>query len=113
MDQARLQALAEQLASLDQRELVYVIARSLPTFEPYRSDPQVDRSGFFLGAFAVQQGGTTIDVVAYPDPAEYGHDLGPDWGLVQRAPSEVGGLDYVSNFKQCLSPLNGGKVDLS
>ena len=109
----KLSELARKISALEERDLIYVLSRVLPEFSPYESHPVTDLSGFFLGAFRCQRGTVEIDIVAYPDLDEYGDDPGPDWGLCQRTPSEVKGLEYVSNVKNCLSPFDGRRLHLT
>lgn len=113
MNRSDLDALAGKLCALDSRELVYVLARSLPEFEPYQGEPGVEASGLFLGAYSQENGEIAIEIVAYPDPGECGDQLGPNYGFAQRTSSEFRGVDYVSNFKHCLSPVSGVKVHLT
>ncbi len=113
MSSKDLEALSRQLAQLEERELVFVLAKALPKFRPFAGEPSVERSGLFLGAFEVAEGRTSLAIVAYPDPEAHGDDPGPDWGLCQNAESGIGEIDYVSNCKACLSPLDGQSIKLT
>ena len=113
MSKKDLKALAQELAQLAERELVFVLSKALPGFHPFDDEPSVERSGLFLGAFEVSDGKTSLAIVAYPDPEAQGEDPGPDWGLCQSWESEIAGVDYVSNCKACLSPLDGRKIGLT
>jgi len=104
-----LHHLVDRLGALPLADLVFVLSRALPRFEPYGREPHIARSGFFLGAFAQKAGRTSLEVVAWGSSDR----PGPDWGLCQRAPSEWQGVDYVSNEKDCRSPITGDRLDLS
>ena len=114
MTEHGLRELAEKLRALDERELILVLSRVLPRFDPYQDEPEVERSGFFLGVYCCNDANFDISLVAYPDPEEYGDaEIGPQWGLCQSAESELSGIEYVSNFKRCISPLTGEKIRLT
>ena len=114
MSLEELEKLAGQMASIDQRELVFVLSKILPEFIPFDCEPGINRSGFFLGVFRELDGDIDIAIVAYPDSEAYGSgELGPDWGLCQSRSCEFSCIEYISNFKQCLSPISKEKICLT
>jgi len=113
MNRHKLDTLAQKLASLNEVELCVVLSKVLPSFEPYRNDPITERSGLFLGAFAVEEGRLKIDVVAYP-PESTPWESHHGWnGLCQRTSSEIAGVDYVSHRKNGISPFDNESVYLT
>mgnify|MGYP003565995045 CR=1 FL=1 len=114
MSKPNLHMLVNDLASLEERELVFVLSKILPHFTPFKDEPQITNSGFYLGTYSESEGAINISIVAYPDTEKYGEEeMGPDWGLCQSWESEIPGVEYVSNLKQCLSPINGKKISLT
>lgn len=113
MTRVTLDRLASDLSALDPRELVYVLSRSLPGYVPHEGEPEISESRFFLGVWSVVDGDQSVDIVAYPDEAEYGDVIGPDWGFCQAVNSSLPDISFVSNFKRGLSPLDGGKISMT
>ena len=114
MNRNELQKMAEILGKLDERELVFVLSKVLPNHDPYKQDPIIERARFVLAVAYQENGNSGLNIVAYPDPDEYGDELGPDWGLCQSSGgSEWDGIEYVSNVKNCISPYSGEKIHMT
>ena len=104
-----LEELKNELRGLSDTELVQVLAEVLPLREPYKGEPLFKSSKLFMGIYCEDEEGSFVKAIAYPKNGE----LGPDWGFCQDAESEIKGIDYTSNCKECVSPFSNKDVHLT
>ena len=112
----------DYLRQLPIEHLVAVLRQVFDARQPVGAT-KVDRERFFLGTASsglVSQEGEPerwgpwhIEAVAYPDPAHYGQQLGPDYGLAQEGSCASCQITVRSNVKNALCPICGAKVHLT
>ena len=114
------QRLSEQLARLPVEELVAVLRDVFAARLPFPEEAAFCRSRFYLGTAhsdllsdpgaAEAWGPWQTDAVAYPNPAEWGDSLGPDYGLCQAGTCMGCGTAVRSNVKGGVCPVCGAAV---